>query len=320
LNGLIIFFVLVTSTLFFFALLVRIFQKRKLMENRIHEFIYQQEEVKPKDKKIQRIVDLTPAKERVRKQLKSRNKGVAIEMRLQQAGVPLKPEEYVMFQWISFAFFAGFFYLLKDSIIVLIFGAVFGIMLPKLILKSRKKKRLQQFNVYLPEMITTLVNALRAGFSFLQALKNAAEEAPSPIKEELEITLREMQFGVSVEESLNRLHERMPSDDLDLMIQAILIQRQVGGNLAVVLEKNVHTIRERIKIQGQIKTLTAQGKMSGTVVALLPLGLSGMLSLVNPGYMTPLFTNPIGIALLCIAAISMLIGFLLITKITTIEV
>jgi tight adherence protein B len=320
LNGLIIFFVLVTSTLFFFALLVRIFQKRKLMENRIHEFIYQQEEVKPKDKKIQRIVDLTPAKERVRKQLKSRNKGVAIEMRLQQAGVPLKPEEYVMFQWISFAFFAGFFYLLKDSIIVLIFGAVFGIMLPKLILKSRKKKRLQQFNVYLPEMITTLVNALRAGFSFLQALKNAAEEAPSPVKEELEITLREMQFGVSVEESLNRLHERMPSDDLDLMIQAILIQRQVGGNLAVVLEKNVHTIRERIKIQGQIKTLTAQGKMSGTVVALLPLGLSGMLSLVNPGYMTPLFTNPIGIALLCIAGVSMLIGFLLITKITTIEV
>jgi tight adherence protein B len=232
----------------------------------------------------------------------------------------LKPEEYVMFQWISFAFFAGFFYLLKDSIIVLIFGAVFGIMLPKLILKSRKKKRLQQFNVYLPEMITTLVNALRAGFSFLQALKNAAEEAPSPVKEELEITLREMQFGVSVEESLNRLHERMPSDDLDLMIQAILIQRQVGGNLAVVLEKNVHTIRERIKIQGQIKTLTAQGKMSGTVVALLPLGLSGMLSLVNPGYMTPLFTNPIGIALLCIAGVSMLIGFLLITKITTIEV
>jgi tight adherence protein B len=320
LNGLIIFFVLVTSTLFFFALLVRIFQKRKLMENRIHEFIYQQEEVKPKDKKIQRIVDLTPAKERVRKQLKSRNKGVAIEMRLQQAGVPLKPEEYVMFQWISFAFFAGFFYLLKDSIIVLIFGAVFGIMLPKLILKSRKKKRLQQFNVYLPEMITTLVNALRAGFSFLQALKNAAEEAPSPVKEELEITLREMQFGVSVEDSLNRLYERMPSDDLDLMIQAILIQRQVGGNLAVVLEKNVHTIRERIKIQGQIKTLTAQGKMSGTVVALLPLGLSGMLSLVNPGYMTPLFTNPIGIALLCIAGVSMLIGFLLITKITTIEV
>jgi tight adherence protein B len=320
LNGLIIFFVLVTSTLFFFALLVRIFQKRKLMENRIHEFIYQQEEVKPKDKKIQRIVDLTPAKERVRKQLKSRNKGVAIEMRLQQAGVPLKPEEYVMFQWISFAFFAGFFYLLKDSIIVLIFGAVFGIMLPKLILKSRKKNRLQQFNVYLPEMITTLVNALRAGFSFLQALKNAAEEAPSPVKEELEITLREMQFGVSVEESLNRLHERMPSDDLDLMIQAILIQRQVGGNLAVVLEKNVHTIRERIKIQGQIKTLTAQGKMSGTVVALLPLGLSGMLSLVNPGYMTPLFTTPIGIALLCIAGVSMLIGFLLITKITTIEV
>jgi tight adherence protein B len=320
LNGLIIFFVLVTSTLFFFALLVRIFQKRKLMENRIHEFIYQREEVGPKDKKIQRIVDLTPAKERVRKQLKSRNKGVAIEMRLQQAGVPLKPEEYVMFQWISFAFFAGFFYLLKDSIIVLIFGAVFGIMLPKLILKSRKKNRLQQFNVYLPEMITTLVNALRAGFSFLQALKNAAEEAPSPVKEELEITLREMQFGVSVEESLNRLHERMPSDDLDLMIQAILIQRQVGGNLAVVLEKNVHTIRERIKIQGQIKTLTAQGKMSGTVVALLPLGLSGMLSLVNPGYMTPLFTNPIGIALLCIAGVSMLIGFLLITKITTIEV
>ena len=146
------------------------------------------------------------------------------------------------------------------------------------------------------------------------------EESPSPAKEELEIVLQEMQYGATVEESLNRMKERMPSNDLDLMIQAILIQRQVGGNLAVVLEKIVHTIRERIKIQGQIKTLTAQGKLSGMVVALLPVGLSGMLFLVNPSYILTLFTNPIGLGLLAVGGMSMILGFFFIMKITNIEV
>ncbi len=311
---------LVTSTLFFFALFIKIFFQKQQMAKRLEHFIHNESPEPKNDKEIRRIIDLTTAKEKVRKRLKAKDKNKSLEMMLHRAGLPLKPEEFVMFQWISVIFFALFFYLLKASIIMLLIGGIVGFILPKVIIKSRQKKRLSQFNDYLPEMISTIVNALRAGFSFFQALRSVMEEAPSPAKEELEIVLQEMQYGATVEESLNRMKERMPSNDLDLMIQAILIQRQVGGNLAVVLEKIVHTIRERIKIQGQIKTLTAQGKLSGMVIALLPVGLSGMLFLVNPSYILTLFTHPIGLGLLAVGGMSMILGFFFIMKITDIEV
>lgn len=311
---------LATSTLFFLAIFVKFFYQKQQMTKRLEHFIHNESPEPKSEKEIRRIVDLTTAKEKVRKRLKAKDKNNSLEMMLHRAGIPLKPEEYVMFQWISVIFFALFFYLLKSSIFLFVLGGIVGFILPKVIVRSKQKKRLQQFNEYLPEMISTVVNALRAGFSFFQALRNVMEESPSPAKEELEIVLQEMQYGATVEESLNRMKERMPSNDLDLMIQAILIQRQVGGNLAVVLEKIVHTIRERIKIQGQIKTLTAQGKLSGMVVALLPVGLSGMLFLVNPSYILTLFTNPIGLGLLAVGGMSMLLGFFFIMKITNIEV
>ncbi|MFX3673062.1 MAG: type II secretion system F family protein [Paenisporosarcina sp.] len=311
---------LATSTLFFFAIFVRFFFQKQQMTKRLEHFIHNESPEPKSEKEMRRIVDLTTAKEKVRKRLKAKDKNKSIEMTLHRAGIPLKPEEYVMFQWISIIFFALFFYLLKSWILMLLVGGIVGYILPKIIIRSKQKKRLQQFNDYLPEMISTVVNALRAGFSFFQALRNVMEESPSPAKEELEIVLQEMQYGATVEESLNRMKERMPSNDLDLMIQAILIQRQVGGNLAVVLEKIVHTIRERIKIQGQIKTLTAQGKLSGMVVALLPVGLSGMLFLVNPSYILVLFTNPIGLGMLAVGLLSIILGFFFIMKITNIEV
>ncbi|MFC4409735.1 type II secretion system F family protein [Chungangia koreensis] len=318
-NGLLFIFLLLTFSLLFAAILSKLFYQRQVVESRMREYIYQDKPSEDKDQQVKLLIDLSGAKERVRKQLKKKDKNEAIEIKLQQAGVPLKPEEYVMFQWISLAFFTGLFYLFM-SFAGLFIGAAIGFTLPRTILNLRKKKRIRQFNDYLPEMISITVNALRAGFSFFQALKNVAEEAQSPVKEELEIVLKEMQYGATVEESLNRLKERMPSEDLDLMIQAIIIQRQVGGNLAVVLEKIVHTIRERLKIQGQIKTLTAQGKLSGMVVAFLPVALAGILSVINPSYMTVLFTTPIGLGMIAFSGLSMLIGFFFIMKITSIEV
>jgi tight adherence protein B len=311
---------LATFTLFFFAILVKFFFQKQQMTKRLEHFIHNESPEPKAEKEMRRIVDLSTAREKVRKRLKSKDKNNSIEMMLQRAGIPLKSEEYVMFQWISVIFFALFFYLIKSWILMLMIGGIVGYLVPKVIVRSRQKKRLQQFNEYLPEMISTVVNALRAGFSFFQALRSVMEESPSPAKEELDIVLKEMQYGATVEESLNRMKERMPSNDLDLMIQAILIQRQVGGNLAVVLEKIVHTIRERIKIQGQIKTLTAQGKLSGMVIASLPVGLAGMLYLVNPSFILVLFTNPIGLIMLAVGGCSMLLGFFFIMKITNIEV
>ena len=190
----------------------------------------------------------------------------------------------------------------------------------KMVLRKKEKERIDRFNEGLTDMITTIIGSLRAGFSFPQALKTVVDEAVPPIKDEMGSVLKEMQYGSSIEDSLNNLKERMPSDDLDLMIQAIVIQRQVGGNLATVLEKIVETIRDRTKIQRQIRTLTAQGRLSGIVVGLLPVILGLLIYFIQPDYIATLFHHPIGIILIAVGVVSGTIGFLLIKKITTIEV
>ncbi len=292
------------------------------MKERMKQYLYDEEPAPPDEhkKKVKMAVNFNLTKSKIRKRLQKQDRTQKLELELKQAGIPIKPEELIMFKWISVAFFAGLFKLIFGHVVFILVGAIFGVMLPKFVLNYKKKKRISQFNDHLAEMISAIVSALRAGFSFPQAIQNVRNESPSPVKEELEQLIKEMQYGSSVEEALNRMKERVPSEDLDLMIQAIVIQRQVGGNLAVVLEKIVFTIRERIKIQGQIKTLTAQGKMSGVVVGLLPIGLAGMLFLINPEYITVLFTHPVGIGLLVVAGISMVIGFVLIQKVTSIEV
>jgi tight adherence protein B len=315
---------LFTVTLFFLLVLQRFSPKKELTETRINRYLgsgTEEEKTNIQEpKKFQRAMQLRFAKQTVKKYLAKKDKTSQIETLLSQAGVPLKPEEYVMFKWISIALGAGILNLFVGNLIVIPLGAYIGSVIPKMILKKRQRARLKKFNDALPEMISTIVGALRAGFSFPQALKSVAEESSSPMKEEMELVLKEMQYGVTIEESLNKLKERMPSEDLNLMVQAILIQRQVGGNLATVLDQIANTIRERIKIHGQIKTLTAQGRMSGMVVALLPVILGGFLLVIEPNYMSVMFSNPIGLLLLGVGAVSCLIGFVFITKITAIEV
>lgn len=259
-------------------------------------------------------------KQKIRKNVLTKEKNNKLETLLARAGLPLKPEEYILFQWISTGFIGCLLWLISGEVIFLLIGSYLGFLFPKWYLRKKQKQRITKFNDDLPDMITTIVGSLRAGFSFPQALKAVTEEASSPIKDEMEAVLKEMQYGSSIEDSLNDLKERMPSEDLDLMIQAILIQRQVGGNLATVLDKIVETIRDRTKIHRQISTLTAQGRLSGIVIGLLPIILAFVLFLIEPDYIGTLFQNPIGIGLLIAGAISGLIGFMLIRKITSIEV
>ena len=169
-------------------------------------------------------------------------------------------------------------------------------------------------------MISTIVGSLRSGYSLPQSLKTVAEECDSPVKEEITYLLKEMSYGVTMEDALNNLNSRMPSEDLELMIQAVLIQRQVGGNLAGVLEIILKTIRDRIRIQGQIKTLTSQGRLSGKVIGALPIVIGGAIYLLNPEFMTPLFTNTLGRIMVTVGAVSGITGFILINKLTKIEV
>ena len=166
----------------------------------------------------------------------------------------------------------------------------------------------------------TIVGSLKAGYSFVQAMKTVAEECESPVKEEVIAFLKETSYGITMEDALNNLKLRMPSNDLDLMIQAILIQRQVGGNLSMILEVIVKTIKERNSIDRHVRSLTAQGKLSGKVVGLLPVFIFIALSLVNPGYMKPFTSSIIGKIALGVGVIMEIIGFIIMNKLAKIEV
>jgi tight adherence protein B len=311
---------LFTSFLLFMGMFKRIFMSDKKIEERVNRYLHQTNQEIMEPQKFKLALNHMLKQQKISKKLLSKEKHTRLETLLNQAGIPLKSEEYVMFVVISTTLAMGIFYLVFESILTLPIGGMLGYMIPGMMVRRKLKKRKQKFEDHLPEMISTIVGALRAGFSLPQALHSVMEEADSPVKEEIEIVLKEMQYGTTLEDSLNHLKERMPSPDLDLMIQAIIIQRQVGGNLATVLETIVTTIRERILIQGQISTLTAQGRMSGWVLGLLPVFIGFFIYLIEPDYMSVLFQNPIGIILSIFACISCFVGFMLIRKITSIEV
>src|SRR5881397_1489030 len=199
-------------------------------------------------------------------------------------------------------------------------GLILGYMIPRLYVGRRIGGRLSAFNKQLADTITLLSNSLRAGSSFLQSIELVSRETPSPMGEEMGRVVREVNLGLGMEEALANLVRRIRSDDLDLMVTAIGVQQQVGGNLAEILDTIAFTIRERVRIKGEISTLTAQGRMSGYLVAFLPIGIAITLNFINPAFMQPLFTQLIGQILLGVGAVMMVIGFIAIQKITNIKV
>ena len=187
------------------------------------------------------------------------------------------------------------------------------------VLKSYLKRRLRAAEEQLVDFLTLSANAMRAGNSLLQALDLSARELPEPIGTELKRTLREINLGLSVDEALHRLVARLPSADLDLVVTAVMIQRQVGGDLAGILDSIASTIRQRQQMKAQVRTLTAQGRLSGLVIAGLPFGLLLILRAMNPEYVSLLWTEPIGLLLLGTGLVSQLIGMFFINKITQVE-
>jgi tight adherence protein B len=211
--------------------------------------------------------------------------------------------------------------------IFLLLGALLGFFLPRLWLGRRKSGRLNAFNKQLPDTITLLANALRAGSSFLQAIELVVRESRPPISTEFSRVIREVNLGLPFEQALENMVRRVRSDDLELMATAISIQHTVGGNLAEILDSIAYTIRERIRIKGEIKTLTAQQRLSGYVVGFLPIGLAGFLFVAAPNFMNAMFLNPpevlglpAGVVILIFGGFMMFIGFMLIRKIVDIEV
>ena len=211
--------------------------------------------------------------------------------------------------------------------IILLVGALIGFLLPRFWLGRRKSGRLNAFDKQLPDTITLIANALRAGSSFLQAIELVVRESRPPISTEFGRVIREVNLGLAFDVALENMVRRVRSDDLELMATAISIQHTVGGNLAEILDSIAFTIRERVRIKGEIRTLTAQQRLSGYVVGFLPIGLAGFLFIAAPGFMQPMFDNrvsigglPGGVIILMVGGFAMFMGFMFIRKIVDIEV
>jgi tight adherence protein B len=252
---------------------------------------------------------------------------------LARADLKLKPAEFVLI-WVATPFallfgaiaFGLVFPALQSPLALVLLFAI-GVWLPRFYLGRRQRGRLKAFNTQLPDTITLLANSLRAGSSFLQGMELVTREARPPISEEFMRVVREMSLGLALQPALANLVRRVASEDLELMVTAINIQSQVGGNLATVLDAIAFTIRERVRIQGEIQTLTAMQRYSGYVIVLLPVGLAALLFVISPTYMTPMLERPpevlglpMGVVLFLLGGLSMGIGWLFIRRIVDIKV
>lgn len=243
-----------------------------------------------------------------------------IRRELNKANWSLKISEFIIIVILSASFVPLFFLLLTDNktITVLLIGA--GAALPVLHLRMRQSSRRKLFAGQLLDSITLISNSLKSGYSFLQAIDLVAREMSPPISEEYQKVLQEIKLGIPFERAVDSMTKRVANDDLELVMTSVKIQREVGGNLSEILDNIAHTIRERIRIKGQIQTLTAQGRLSGMILSLLPVALGLVLFLLNSEYISTLFTHPAGRAMMLMAVVSQIMGVLMIRKIVNIKV
>ncbi|HEY8173995.1 MAG TPA: type II secretion system F family protein [Dehalococcoidia bacterium] len=246
-----------------------------------------------------------------------------LESQLERADLTIRPGEYIFSRiaLAALAFAIPWFFVpgIPGKIIGIVL-AVVGYNLPKFYLNHRHNSRINKLNAQLPEALMNISNSLKAGFGLLQALDNAGTQLGHPIATELNRTIHEMNIGSSAEEALMGLSERSSSYDLDIVVTAILVQRTVGGNLGEILDTVAGTMRERIRIRGEIATLTAQQKLTGIVIGLLPIGIGVLFQIMSPGYINPLFNTLTGQMMLGVAVVLEVVGVLVIQRILNIEV
>ena len=254
-----------------------------------------------------------------------RDFGSSLAQDLAQANLRLTVTEYLLLHAVSASLLMVVGYLASHNLgggIVLGMG---GLYLPRLWVKSRQRARRRAFDAQLGDTMTLAANSLRSGYSLLQALEVVSRDAPQPSAEEFGRVVREVSLGLTPEQALANLIRRVQSEDLELMVTAINVQHQVGGNLSMILDTISGTIRERVRVKGEIQSLTSQQRLSGYIIALLPVALAVFLTLVSPAYMLQLFSlqRVICMPMICLpigGVIMIGLGFFFIQKIVAIEV
>jgi tight adherence protein B len=260
---------------------------------------------------------------RLNSSLESRSWGQKQRIALARADIKLRPIEYLGLHFVTIIgfFLIGYFVLFSGQLVMGIVAGFAGFFAPRIYVARAAGKRLVNFEQQLPDTLSLWVNALRSGYSVLQSMEAIGRDAPEPTATEFKRVVQEVQLGIDQEDALQHLLDRVESEDLDLVATAVNIQREVGGNLAEILDVITATIRERVKLKGEIRVLTAQGRITGYVIAGLPILLALFLYGINPHYMGNLFENRgCGWPLLGVGLVLIGLGWAAIQKIVDIDI
>ncbi len=234
----------------------------------------------------------------------------AIAMELARANIPMKPSEFLLLAIGAGAVGMLLGISISHNLIAGVMSGILGAYLPRWYLIRREQKRLKEFHNQIPDILSLMTSALRAGYGLNHAMKMVVNEMPPPASEEFGRVIREINLGVGVSESFQHLVDRTKNKDMELIVTAISIQHEVGGNLGDILENISETIRERVRIRGEIQVMTAQQRMSGYVLTALPFLLGLALMLINPDYMMGMFQPGWPILMPIAALVMMGVGYL----------
>jgi len=306
----------VVLLLLIIGVIVSITSERSLVEQRLGRFL-ENETPEPDSEGGGSIIT-----EWLNRRVARSSAGDRISRELARADLKFKVAEYYALIFISTVIVALVAYLIQPNPISAAIGAVIGFFIPRFYVKRQQAVRLQKFNDQLSDMLNLMVNGLRAGYSTLQAMEAVSRELPSPIRDEFHRVVQEMQIGISMEKALENLLRRIPSEDLDFVVTAINVQREVGGNLSEILDTISFTIRERVRIKGEIRVMTAQVRTSATVLSMIPVFLTVALWFISPDYIKSFFDRgPFCGWLAVVTIVGMIVsGYFVMMRIADIEV
>lgn len=309
-------------TVFCFALLLGLLSIRsredRVMTERLNYFAGGEQAQRQKQKLTPKAL-LYNCIEGIANGLGRLQQGKRIELMMQQADWPIRGTEFeaILLLWGGLVGLVTFLMTLKGAMFFV--GALVGILMGFALLGLRIRRRRKKFTNQLGDMLTMVANALRAGFSFMQAFELIAREMDAPMGREVQLVVNEINLGNTLESALDNMQRGVASPDFELVVTAVLIQRQVGGDLAQILDTIGETIQERIRMRREVMTLTAQGRLSGIILAVLPFAMAGILTFIKPDYLKPLLEDDLGRIIIAISVISELIGIFFIKKITDVH-
>jgi tight adherence protein B len=304
-------------TLLVVGIAISVTSERSIVEERLERFLEEEQGDTNQEGETSILTDW------FNRSVEKSSIGDRLARQLARADMKFKVGEYVALIGIAMIGLGGVVWLIGGrQLLSFLIGAIVGFFIPGFYVRRQQSQRLHKFNDQLADMLNLVVNGLRAGYSTMQAMEAVSRELPAPISDEFRRVVQEMQFGVPMERALDNLLRRIPSDDLDFVITAINVQREVGGNLSEILDTISFTIRERVRIKGEIRVLTAQVRQSGQFLSLIPIILTVVLYFINPEYLGTFFEDSFlcGVGALGFAAFLIVTGYFVMQRIANIEV